>query len=441
LKKTLVFIVAILGLACTLLSVFAPWFTIPVGTEISAATGKETLQIAQPWITPLYRGIALFGFIAMVILWFIGRHRAYMALAAASVWFVAILFYPYCTMVWDPYIAGNAAWLEAQHMNLVWSGGDVSTSLEYRIVGALDELAMVDAPSTVNPTMMSDWQLSELNLARLPELVDRLGYSDKFFEFIRFGWIAALGGSVLLIIWMCAADGHIDINRGLWTLGALACIFLPACLFTWGWSMYAAGKLASAAEYTAKGQFAAAIGDLNRAAKIMPALREDTYFITQKGLLENALGRDTPEARLYHAGILERCSLYQQAEATYEQLLAELPARSPVRREACRAILRTTVNDMNAGRANAAARELEYVLAAEPCNLKANYTLQIAYLRCKRYSEIPRLVQRMDDIYNFFQYPNKYAVQYAAHCTAEAADYRRGDPNAAIMQIREIMKQ
>jgi tetratricopeptide (TPR) repeat protein len=179
---------------------------------------------------------------------------------------------------------------------------------------------------------------------------------------------------------------------------------------------------------------------LQWAAAKHPSLQEDTYYVAQMGLLEEAIHRDTPAARLYRANLLERGSRYQQADEIYEHLLRESPADSPVRREAKRALLRSALNDLNVGQTDSAIRQLESLHNADTCNLKVNYLLQIAYLRSGRYEAVPPLVDQMDAIYKYFQYLNKQSIQYAAHDNAMIADCLRNDLDAAILQARKAVE-
>lgn len=427
--------VAVVSVACTLLSVAGSWFAIPVDG------GPERLTIAEPWITPYYRGAALLVAIIVLVAWWKGRPAASLTLApiAVGLWLAALLIYPYCVMIWDPAISGEAARLEAEHRSLIWWGGDINTSLECRSVGALDKLYLTDPPHEINAMLMHEWQPSEWTLGRLPSMIDRLGYSTSYFEFIRWGWVSALAGGVLLLIWRSAPLGRLEARQSGRALATLVGAVGVASLLAWGWSFWAATKLASAAEHTAQGEYRDARNDLQSAADLLPVLRESTHFIIQTGLVEESLGEDTPAARLYRADVLAHSGRFQRADVIYEGLLIDSGAEHAVRREACRALVRAAVDALNAGRTNEATRRFEFILAAEPCNLKANYALQLACLRTGQYQELFALVERMDSIYGYFQFPNKQAVQFAAHATAGSAHYALGDPASAAVELREVL--
>jgi hypothetical protein len=152
-------------------------------------------------------------------------------------------------------------------------------------------------------------------------------------------------------------------------------------------------------------------------------------------LLEDALGLDTPAAGLYRAEILARTGRLHQSDAICERLMTVLPVRSPLRREACRVVLRSADDALNSGRGNEAVRQLELVLANDPCNIKAIYSLQIAYYQTSHYEPISRLAKRMDSVYRYFQFQSKQSTLSAAYRMAMAANHAQSDPDSAILEF------
>ena len=67
------------------------------------------------------------------------------------------------------------------------------------------------------------------------------------------------------------------------------------------------------------------------------------------------------------------------------------------------------------------------MLREEPCNLKANYGLQLAYLRTGRRAELGSLVRRIEATYAYFQMPTKEIVLASSHENEMLAALRRGD--------------
>jgi hypothetical protein len=72
------------------------------------------------------------------------------------------------------------------------------------------------------------------------------------------------------------------------------------------------------------------------------------------------------------------------------------------------------------------------VLREEPCNLKANYALQLAYLRTDRRVDVVRLVRRIEATYACFQMPTKDIVLALSHENEMFAALRSGDANTTF---------
>jgi len=437
-RRWLVRTAAIAGVAASLLSCGLAWFAIPVDAG-SLAHAPGSIQIMQPELTTPFRLLTVVFLAAIAICWALGQAGSW-GLAAASMMWVGLLAYPYAVMNWEPAISGNAAWLEAQHRNIIWSGGDLNMSLGHRIEGALEKILITQAPRSVNPVDMSDMQPSELSLARLPNLVDRLGYSNKFFEFIRLGWIAALAGSLLMLLAIATPSGYLDTDRLLRMSGIVLGSLTILCLAAWCWSFAAAANLHAAAEFTAQGEYRAALDEMHRARRKLPVLEEDTYFIAQQGLLEDALNMDSHAVRLHRADLDEQAGKRYQAEVAFSELIAGADTPAPIRREACRGLLRSAIDALNAGRTNAAAVQLEEILRVEPCNLKANYALQFACLRCGRYQMVPALAFRLEAVYRSFQFPSKLAAVSASYQNAVVAEAAIGNTQIAVAHERKVAK-
>ncbi len=432
-SRLLAVLVAVVGLAFTAGSMGLPWVAVPVDFN-----GK-TVQAVEPWATPVAKIAALLVILVILWDWWRGRRSIWVSPTAAGLWFAFVLVYPYLVMAWDRPTAGAAAWAEAQHRNIIWSGGDVNVGIEYRLLGALDRIFVADTPMEVTPMGVSDWQFAQGGLGRLPEMATWLGYSNTFFDFLRKGWVCGLMGAVFLSLWSTLYKGTMQLDRASVALAALLGTTVVWIMCAWSWALFAASKLGVAAQLAGEGRYAESLEMLQQAGRMLPTLQENTYYVGQTGVLEKALGRDTPAARLWDGVVLERSGRIYQADMLFHRLIDELPASSPIRREACRAGLRFAIDDLNSGKVEEASRRLERLLAADPCNLKANYTLQLAYLRTGRYRDLMQLVNRMDLVYDYYQIPNKYAVQYAAHSHAVVAAYAMGDLDAAVVESRKVL--
>jgi tetratricopeptide (TPR) repeat protein len=186
----------------------------------------------------------------------------------------------------------------------------------------------------------------------------------------------------------------------------------------------------------ARGLYDEADRYLHRAIQHVPALREDTFYVAQLGLLDYRRGRlQTPAGRIFLANLIERQGRYTQSLRICQELTAGTPRDSAVHREALRAILRAGVYALNSQRSEAACACLEQVIRDEPCNLKANYALQLAYLRTWRRKDLERMVRRMAAVYSHFQMITNDIVLASGYENAMFAALREHDAKAAYQYL------
>ena len=354
------------------------------------------------------------------------------AMLTSAVLVVQLLF-PSIVMAREPALSARANWLHIQHENLTWLGGDLFTNLEYSRASWKDQVYLVDTPRQINVIRMPSSGLGAFQFGRLATWFETLGYSNRYCQFVKQGWIAALFGMTLLVLGECLPGGRLDRRRASLSLTAgvstlaigVFVVVLPVVL--------AALELERARGATALGRYDEAEKCLDRAIEALPSLGEDTFYVAQKGLLDFRMGREhTPAGRLFRANLLERQGRYAQARGVYEALVAGSVKGSVVHREALRAILREGTLALNAGRFDDAIDRLEAVLRDEPCNLKANYALQLAYLRTDRRADLERLVRRIEATYVHFQMPTKAIVLASSHENEMFAALRIGDMDATF---------
>jgi tetratricopeptide (TPR) repeat protein len=270
---------------------------------------------------------------------------------------------------------------------------------------------------------------------------DTMGYSNRYCQFIRQGWIAALFGMTLLIMSECLPGGRLNRRRFVRAGTAGMATFVAGVLAVSIPVVTAARHLERARRATALGLYDEAGGYLRGAVGALPAMGEDTFYVAQTGLLDFRLGRDgTLEGRLFRANLMERQGRYAQAMQVYKALVAETPSDGAVHREAVRSILREATHALNGGRFDDAITWFEAVLREEPCSLKANYGLQLTYLRSGRRAEVDGLVRRIEATYAYFQMPTKDIVLALSHENAMFAALRDGDVDATFRAAVKVRK-
>ena len=158
------------------------------------------------------------------------------AMLAASALTVQ-LFFPCVVMAWEPSLSARANWLHIQHENLTWLGGDLCTNLEYSRKSWKDRIYLVDTPRQINVVRMPTSGLGAFQFGRLATWFETLGYSNRFCQFVKVGWIAALMGMSLLIMGECLPGGVLSRRRAARASMALLAtglvgVLLP-CRFRW----------------------------------------------------------------------------------------------------------------------------------------------------------------------------------------------------------------
>jgi hypothetical protein len=261
-----------------------------------------------------------------------------------------------------------------------------------------------------------------------------LGYTDSFCQFVGAGWFVAIVATLGLLAAGWSEDGVIQPGRIKTSVRFGLAAGLVCTLAALTPVLVVAVKVAAAREATARGEYETAAAHLDGAAAAFPLLNKDCVFAIQRGLLDWRLGRlDSPQARIYRAELYERQGQDAVAEHDYRDIMTSVERDTPVHHEACLGLLRIGIVALNTGHSNRATELIETVLEQEPCNIKANFALQLAYLRTSRRSELEQLVKRVERIYARYQFPTKMLIVSFSHENAKLAAYLAGDLEDAII--------
>jgi tetratricopeptide (TPR) repeat protein len=421
---------AVVAALLLIVALVKPWMEVPV--DIVERPGDEVRCITSRPRSAIPFRITCFGFALIMGVGHAWHRRTSdrKAMLAAS-FFSTLLFFPYVVMAWEPPLSAKANWLQMQHENLVWLGGDLCTNLEFAHKSWKDMVYLVDTPRQINVIRMPSSGLGVFQFGRLMTWFEMLGYSNRFCEFVRMGWITALFGTSFLIMSECLPGGRLCRRRAIRAAVAGTITFAVGIVAATTPVVLASLELDRSRSAVARGLYDDADRFLHRAIALLPAFREDTFYIAQLGLLDFRRGRNTLEARLFTANLQERQGRYAEAILVYEQLIKESRSGSAVRREAVRAVLRAGIHALNGQRHALACTWLEQVIEEEPCNVKANYALQLAYLRTGRRRDVERMVRRIVAIYQTFQMPTKSIVLSSSYENAMFSALREHDLAAA----------
>ncbi len=431
----LAFVTGALGYVLLFGAAFLPWFRVPGSRMID---GVATIVGVEPHLAIAFKVLCVLAILAAGLTRHITRSRVHVA-RLITLLLVALFFFPYLLMVWSPRVAAQAGWLQTQHESMSWLGGDIYGEQEIKDVDFKNHVEVADAEMPVAAFHLPSWSPSTMQWSRLPELVEWLGFSNRFCQFVNKGWFVALAGAAFALVPLCrgargfrfhigetiAKTGMVSLSVG--TLAALTPLFATGFLITF------------AREAAQRGEPAASLQWLQRAAHLLPAIQQDTEFLAQQGLLENRLGIPTRTAALHRARQLDHQGFSTQARHEFDAILAAVPPDSALHRETVSALLRSSIRALNSGQAEAAVATLDCVLAHDPCNVKALYTLQLACLRASQFERVPVLVARMDAVYRYFSTKTKTPVIASAYENGALAEYLRGHADEALALRRVSM--
>ncbi len=405
--KLMLAAVFILGFACIVASVMSTWFAIPTLVEVS---GTQQIVAVDSPITVVFRTITALVTLTIVAIWWMRPDRRQWATGVAAFGLVVLLLFPHCQMVWQPTITSQAAWLQIQHENLTWFGGDIFRGQELEGTPAQIQLYLSDSPRQVSVLKLPNWTLSNFGLELLPIVCEGLGYTNTFCQFASVGWPLAVGGLTCLLLVTTFQNQRLSVPRIRIAVQTIACCGVLGGVSAGDAPFVASLRVQQAANTTHRGDHLKALEQLNAAADVWPPLKEDTWFVAQTGLLESLAGIESASARLHEARSLEDAKQFDPAVHAYREIASTYGNSIAVRREATRGILRYAIRALNSGEIAKSLAGFEDVLTLEPCNIKSLYGLQVAYRWTAQDAASKAIHRRFANVYAHLHFPNKEIV-------------------------------
>lgn len=332
------------------------------------------------------------------------------AVVRASLGLCSVLFFPYCQMASQPSLTARAAWLHVQHENLTWLGGDIFRNQELEQSPSQMDLYLSDTPRQVAVLDLPSWSPLDAGLHSLPGLVEWLGFTNTFCQFVRRGWWLALLGMSCLLLYTLFENGRASMLRMRWAVRTMLWAGCLGALVAWIPPLRASAMLSRAAASTQRGDHVHARRWLAAAGQTWNPLREDTWYIVQRGLTEFRLETGSPYANYHAARAREEVRQFDLAVDAYRNLAQDRTVPSPIRREACRGVLRHAVRAVNAGNWEQAVRDLRLVLEVEPYNIKALYALHLCYIHVGNGAALRDASLQLASVYSYLNYPDKQIV-------------------------------
>jgi tetratricopeptide (TPR) repeat protein len=417
----------IAGFAAVFASAFTQWFSVPVIVSLDGPILSEA-----PLVSWVYRAGSLGVSVAALLVLIRGcRWRSSLGRLYLS-WLVALLFFPYFVCVWSADAAGRASWLQSQHANLTAVSGDSFTSQEFKGSLLRHRVDVVNQPMETQVFGLPDWESQSFGWSRMLEMAEWFGLSDWFASFLRKGWPLAMSGALVILLALSREAGPHALPTARSLLLRGGGLFLALFLAALAPVFIGRSCLLAAKRHAQRGDYASARRLLRWAARCVPVITQDGEYLTQAGLLADALGLPEPEAAYYRATVAEDAGYHFQARTMYLDGLSADRGQPALLRENVKGVLRHATNAMNAGELDSAAVLLAQALAADPANLKANYSLQLLYLRTGNIDGLRALNQRMMKVYAFFNTPVKLPVLADSIQNQAVGELLQGDAAAAL---------
>ncbi len=437
-------------------SLVLPWFVVPIGLTESEPE-RFVVQTQEGSLTPILRTFvaSLAFYMAQSLVAAIRNpvpEQLWRWQISVSKWSLTIgvlaLLYPALTVNLDTRLAAHASWLQDQHLNLTWLGGDVYNNAEGKDDITKSGMIFASNPLQTGIYPLPDDRGGNLQVSSIALILEWFGYGIGFTQFDEKGWVMALLGCGTVVLGnfrlgMVAARSR-RVLRQVFKLPfvvGVAGLFLVITPIT-----ICGHHLEQARLEYARGRYEPSLRHLELAAMWLPAARQHSQYVAQKGYLLLALNRFTePEAQLVQGIELEMRGRLAEAEAVYWDLVHhdrdQAPwTWSPTTRDAYRSLIRAGIEDLNSGQTDGAVAIFSELLAICPDNLKCAVALQFGSLQHGNPARCERLANAISEIYSVFDAIEKRTVLSAVFDNTARAYFVQKDGDKTAEFYRRALR-
>lgn len=441
--------VLLTGMLLMAASLSQDWFTLPTGWEVSEGTIVPTVRDAE--VTSFFKG----GLIAAILGWILvigvgfskGNFRSFHSyLAWTFIWsmivFPLLWWYPQWVTVQDAKTSGDAAWLQQQHDNLTWLGGDVYRAHSERYNDIQLGVNMQDPPIFLGAFRTPMDSLTTLGIEEIPEIIWWFGLNPAFSQFVGRGWfmawlgIAALGMGAFGLLKGRANKGRRKLLKT--AAIAFACTSLLVVSSALLPVLQAGSQLRNAKAAALQGKYQPCLDHLDKAERWMPALSFDTTLILQRGRMETLIAQESPCAILYQVWKLENEGYGSRAKERLADLDRErehLPRAW--QRELARTWMRVTIDDFNSGRLPQAYEQFGRICELEPVAIQARFHHQLTSLQIGDLANNRRRREEIAQLYQPYLRKDKRGVLATSWLILAQGEWEAGNTLAAAEARRE----
>lgn len=342
---------------------------------------------------------------------------------------IFLLIFPFFYQTINSSAVAHATWLKAQHENLTWLGGDIYTSQEYVKYDFKNRLFVVDSSREIAVFSLPTLNSEIFTLGIVNELLKWFGYSSYFCEFINRGFVYSLLGCLSILLLSLR-------DKELFDIAAAAKVFRKTFFlttivgsFVFFYICTVAFVVSRAEADARRGDYRSATSKLRLSKKLLPLVAHNTSFIFQKGLLDLKLKRKSNAERLFRAKNLIDANLNAQALP----ILIELSSVGfAIGRESRRLITKIGIDGLNSNNLNKSISLMESVVRLDSTSLKANYALQLAYLRVGNHAGLEELFKLQKKVYSYFNAPSKKVVIASSYENLAFSSYKNANIDDAL---------
>lgn len=426
LNQLLFLLMTLAGFAAIAIGTQQPWFSVPIAPPQGADSFSDVIS-STPGCTIFFKAALAVGVILLIASWLWKRQWTQLGSSIACLMILLPLAYPYFVVVRSPHVSADAAWLQMQHDNLTWLGGDIYLNAEMGGKGWRSKSYIVDAPRQLSVVTIPSWSPWEMGLHRTEDLVLWLGFSNAFCQFVGRGWSIAIIGSFLLFLASLQQERELNYRRAGGAIALFTFVAFVAAIVGWSRPFMASQEINLAAELSSQQNYHEAKAHLDRAVSILPVLGQDTFYISQRGVLDSRLGIESEYALLQKARSLESDGRFDRAMTILESIAdSNDPA---IRREANRGVLRFAIQDFNCARFELSADRFNFVLKRNPCDVKLIYLLQLQAVRESRVERVGEMRDWMYAASDKFNFGTKKILRAVAQQNMATATGLTNDPD------------
>jgi hypothetical protein len=412
---------ALFGFGILIFSIFNYWFHVPV--LHLQANNEAIVNFNDLTATLIYKAILVILLPLSLVLSLKIHEKAIFFSRLLGIILAILLFYPFFLMYISVDDYAKIAWLQAQHKDFAWLGGDVFTNQELNNIDFKRLIYIINYANQFNIIQIPHSYDYLLQFSRLREFIEWFGYTAAFNLFVAKGWFLALGGTLLLLMHLY----HLNKENLYFMTKAFLLMFFNLSLYVLIILFTTTHFIDKAHKANMFGFHEESLKMLNIAAQILPMIKVDSYFIYQRGLIKSQLNINDNETKYYRAILTKNSGFYENSLQQLHSLLNQKNLDINLKRQVLRILLIIGINNINSMQLERGIKILEKVLKHNPIDLKANYALQLAYLRNDELDKLDELIIRFKGIYKYFNTLSKKSLLAFAVENAEISAYLHND--------------